>query len=191
MPPTIETAPLACGTRSFSMTRWVLRRERRELVLAPTAPARGPLIFLAVLYFAFGIWWGVFAGRASDDTHGVLLGFGLLVATGTSVAVIAIYRALSRAEIARGPVLRWDAAAGTVSLPRRGLSFPLADVRRLELFSGWKKIHRTLTRWAELDLVLVRDGTYERHNLLSGVTRLPALARELAREMTVPLERLV
>lgn len=191
MATTAETAPLARGTCSISMTQWVLRREGGGLVLAPAAPARGPLVFLVALYFAFGIGWGVFAGRAADDTHGVLLALGLLVATGTSIAVIAIYRALSRAEVERGPVLRCDPAAGTVSLPRRGLSFPLAQVRRLELFSGWKTVHRTLTRWSELDLVLVRDGNCERHNLLTGVTRLPALARELAREMKVPLERLV
>ena len=185
-----EPVPLACGTSSFSMTRWVLRREGDELVLVPTAPARGALVFLVALYFAFGIGWGVFAGRAADDTHGWLLALGLLVATGTSAAVIVIFRALSRAEIGRGPVLRWGPNAGTVSLPRRGLVIPLAEVRRLELFSGWKNIANTLTRWSELDLVVVRQGAYERHNLLSGVTGMPSLARELAREMRMPLERL-
>ena len=185
-----DPAPLACGTCSFSMIRWELRRQGDELVLSPAAPARGPLVFLVVLYFAFGIWWGLFAGRAADDTHGVLLGLGLLVATGTSAAVIAIYRALSRAEIARGPVLRWDARAGVMHLPRKDLHIDAADVTRLELFTGWRRVHRTLTHWSELDLVAVRNGTYERHNLLSGVTKLRPLARELARETRVPLERL-
>jgi hypothetical protein len=182
--------PIASGTCSFSSARWLLRWEGDELVLTPAPPSRGAMLWLVCLYFAFGIGWGVFAGRLAHDDNGVLLALGLLVATGTSVAVLGVFRHLSRAEVQRGPVVRWNRATREFHLPRRNVRLGPADAPRLELFSGWKRIGRTLTRWSELDLVVTAAGRYARYNLLTGVTRLPRLAAELSRATSIPLERL-
>jgi hypothetical protein len=181
---------LASGTCSFSTARWLLRWEGDELVLAPAPPSRGLTLWLVCVYFAFGIGWGVFAGRLAKDDRGVLLALGLLVATATSVVVLTVFRHLSRAEVRRGPVLCWNRATREFHLPRRNVRVGPADAPRLELFTGWKRIGRTLTRWSELDLVVTAPGRYERHNLLTGVTRLPRIADELSGATSTPLERL-
>src|SRR4051794_31563396 len=92
--PTSEP-PLACGRCTYSTARWLLRRDAGEV----GPPGLGPVALLGVLYFAFGIGWGLLASRLAGDTRGWLIVVGLLVATGTSLAVAFVFRHFSRAEV--------------------------------------------------------------------------------------------